>query len=411
MSSVKTTASTLAPRRSAEWRRGWAPARAEEAPALGRRAPANAAHLASVNGKLQGAVAERFNADNLGSFLRPPYLLEARQSGLPEADLRALEDRAITEVVRMQEEVGLRVVTDGEYRRKLFFSTVVATAAGFDPEGFERSHRDEHGNVVRFGVPTPVARLQRKARLVDIEYAFTRSLTGRAIKVTMPSPSLMLSYWKPGVSDQAYTSKEAFLDDLIRIMNEDARALAAAGAAYLQIDAPQYTYITDKTIRPDVTDPLGTLRTMIAADNRVFAGVTGATTGLHLCRGNYRSRFTGTKPYDEYAETVFPAAVVDRLLLEYDDHRAGDFAPLRFVPPHVTVVLGLVTTKRSALEREDELRRRIDEAARHVPHARLALSTQCGFASTFEGNEITPEAQRAKLALIVRTAEKVWGHP
>ncbi len=355
-------------------------------------------------------MALRFNADNLGSFLRPPYLLEARRKGLPEDEVRTLEDRAITEVVRMQEEAGLPIVTDGEYRRKLFFSTVVATAEGFDPEGFERSHRDEQGTVLRFGVPTPVARLTRKASLVDVEYRFTRSLTGKPIKVTMPSPSLMLSYWKDGVSDRAYESKDAFLDDLIRLMNEDARALAAAGAAYLQIDAPQYTYITDKAVRPDVTDPLGTLRKMIAADNRVFEGVTGALTGLHLCRGNYRSKFTGTKPYDEYAETVFSGARVDRLLLEYDDYRSGDFRPLRFVPPGVTVVLGLVTTKRSELEREDDLRRRIEAAASHVPLERLALSTQCGFASTFEGNEITPEAQRAKLGLIVRTAEKVWGH-
>ena len=296
------------------------------------------------------------------------------------------------------------------FLRKLFFSTVVATAHGFDPEGFERSHRDEQGNVVRFGVPTPVARLTRKASLVDLEYRFTRSLTERPIKVTMPSPSLMLSYWKEGVSDRAYPSKDAFLDDLVRLMNEDARALAAAGAAYLQIDAPQYTYITDRAVRPDITDPLGTLRKMVAADNRVFEGVTGALTGLHLCRGNYRSRFTGTKPYDEYAETVFAGARVSRLLLEYDDYRSGDFGPLRFVPPGVTVVLGLVTTKRSELEREDELVRRIDAAARVVPLERLALSTQCGFASTFEGNEITPDAQRAKLELIVRTAERVWGH-
>jgi 5-methyltetrahydropteroyltriglutamate--homocysteine methyltransferase len=355
-------------------------------------------------------MATQFNADNLGSFLRPPYLREARTQGIGERELRTLEDRAIGEVVRLQEEVGFPIVTDGEYRRKLFFSSVVTTAHGFDPEGFERSHRDEQGNVLRFGVPTPVAKLTRKASLVDIEYRFTRSLTSKPIKVTMPSPSLMLSYWKAGVSDKAYPSKDAFLDDLIRLMNEDARALAAAGAAYLQIDAPQYTYITDKAIRPDISDPLGTLRKMVAADNRVFQGVTGALTGLHLCRGNYRSKFTGTKPYDDYAETVFGSAKVDRLLLEYDDYRSGDFAPLSFVPPTTTVVLGLVTTKRATLESEDELRRRIEMAARYVPLERLALSTQCGFASTFEGNEVTPEAQRAKLELIVRTAEKVWGH-
>jgi methionine synthase II (cobalamin-independent) len=355
-------------------------------------------------------MASRFNADNLGSFLRPPYLLEARRQRLPGNELRRLEDRAITEVVRMQEEVGLPVITDGEYRRRLFFSTVVAVAEGFDPEGFERSHRDEQGHVLRFGVPTPVAKLKRKASLVDLEYAFTRSLTRRPIKVTMPSPSLLLSYWKDGVSDQAYESKDAFLDDLIRLLNQDAAALAAAGAAYLQLDAPQYTYITDKAIRPDVVDPLGTLSRMVEADNRVFDGVSGVVTGLHLCRGNYRSKFTGTKPYDDYAEIVFSNARVNRLLLEYDDYRSGDFGPLRFVPPSVTVVLGLVTTKRPGLESQDELQRRIEAAARVIPLDRLALSTQCGFASTFEGNDLAPEAQRAKLELIVRTAEKIWGH-
>jgi methionine synthase II (cobalamin-independent) len=354
-------------------------------------------------------MASRFNADNLGSFLRPPYLLEARRQRLPADELRGLEDRAITEVVRMQEEAGLPIVTDGEYRRQLFFSTVVAAAEGFDPEGFERSHRDEQGKVLRFGVPTPIARLKRRASLVDLEYTFTRSLTRRPIKVTMPSPSLLLSYWKDGVSDRAYGSKDAFLDDLIRLQNEDAKALALAGAAYLQLDAPQYTYITDQTIRPDVVDPLGTLRRMVAADNRVFDGVPGVVTGLHLCRGNYRSRFTGTKPYDDYAEIVFSNARVDRLLLEYDDYRSGDFGPLRFVPPEVTVVLGLVTTKRSDLESPDDLQRRIEAAAQVVPLDRLALSTQCGFASTFEGNEVTPDAQRAKLELIVHTAERVWG--
>lgn len=354
-------------------------------------------------------MASQFNADNLGSFLRPPYLLEARQRGAPEDELRALEDRAIVDVIRLQEGVGLPVVTDGEFRRKLFFSTVVAVADGFDPEGFERFHRDDQGNVLRFGVPTPAAKLSRKARLVDVEFAFTQAYTDRPIKVTMPSPSLLLSYWKDGVSDRAYASQDAFLDDLITLMNEDAKALAAAGAAYLQIDAPQYTYIFDKAIRPDISDPAGTLQKMIEVDNRVFTGVSGALTGLHLCRGNYRSRYTGTKPYDEFAEIIFSQARFDRLLLEYDDARSGGFAPLRFVPPGPTVVLGLVTTKRSDLESQDELRRRIDEASQYLPLDRLALSTQCGFASTMEGNEITPAAQRAKLELVVQTAERVWG--
>jgi 5-methyltetrahydropteroyltriglutamate--homocysteine methyltransferase len=203
------------------------------------------------------------------------------------------------------------------------------------------------------------------------------------------------------------------MDDLIALMNEDAHALAAAGAAYLQLDAPHYTYMTDRRIRPDIADPLASLREMIALDNRVFAGVKeahpGVTLAMHLCRGNYRSLFTGTKPYDDYAEVVFREPAVDRLLLEYDDYRSGDFSPLRHLPAGRTAVLGLVTTKHSALESQDDLLRRIEQATHFVPLERLALSTQCGFASTEEGNAITPEAQRAKLELVVETARRVWG--
>jgi 5-methyltetrahydropteroyltriglutamate--homocysteine methyltransferase len=191
-----------------------------------------------------------FAADNVGSFLRPAYLLDARRQDLPESRLRPIEDQAIVEVLKLQEDVGLPVVTDGEFRRKLFFSTVVEAADGFDPVGFPRFHRDRSGNVERFGVPTPVDRLKRKAWLVDTEYTFVKEHTEAPIKVTMPSPSMFLNYWSPGVSDRAYASKQAFLDDLIALMNEDARALAAAGVGYLQIDAPQYTYVGDPSTSP-----------------------------------------------------------------------------------------------------------------------------------------------------------------
>jgi 5-methyltetrahydropteroyltriglutamate--homocysteine methyltransferase len=317
------------------------------------------------------------------------------------------------DVLALQEEVGLSVVTDGEFRRRLFFSNVVAVADGFDPVGFERFHRDESGRVERFGVPTPIAKLTRKASLVDVELAFVKQHTRRPIKVTMPSPSLLLSYWTEGRSDRAYASKQDFLDDLIRIMNEDARALAAAGAAYLQLDAPLYTYVTDpvaaRAARTDPRDPAGELRRMLAADNRVFEGVEGAVTGLHLCRGNYKSKFTGTRPYGEFVDTIFQEARFDRLLMEYDDARAGGFEPLARAPESMTIVLGLVTTKRPELEPRDELLRRIDEATRYVPLERLALSTQCGFASVDEGNTITPEAQKAKLQRVVEVAREVWG--
>jgi 5-methyltetrahydropteroyltriglutamate--homocysteine methyltransferase len=225
----------------------------------------------------------------------------------------------------------------------------------------------------------------------------------------MPSPTMMRRYWVEGRSDRAYASRQEYMDDLIALEHEDAKRLAAAGATYLQIDAPHYAMMHE-TAPPDMLAHLDeTMREMAALDNRVFAGVTGVITAIHICRGNYRSMYTGTQPYDAYAQALFPALNFDRLLLEYDDYRSGDFSALRHVPGHVTVVLGLVTTKRSAMENEDALLRRIEDAARYVPIERLALSTQCGFASTMEGNRITEEAQREKLALVVRVAERVWG--
>jgi 5-methyltetrahydropteroyltriglutamate--homocysteine methyltransferase len=222
----------------------------------------------------------------------------------------------------------------------------------------------------------------------------------------MPAPSVLYGYWKEGVSDRAYGSRDEYLEHLIEPMNEDARELAAAGANHIQLDAPHYAYI--QKFMAGVDDRDATLRRLVEQDNRVFDGLDGVTTALHICRGNDRSHFTGTEPYDEFAASIFPHAVAERLLLEYDDERSGGFTPLRWARDDQTVVLGLVTTKRSAMETKDELRQRIDEASRYVPLERLALSTQCGFASNAVGNEITYDAQRAKLELVVEVAADVW---
>ncbi len=347
-------------------------------------------------------------ADNLGSLLRPDYLLEARDDGLTPAQLREVEDRAIEEAIRFQEDVGLPIVTDGEYRRRFFFSTVEVLVEGIDPLGFVRHHRDEAGVEHELRTPTPVERLRRISTLADFELAFTRPRTKRLVKVTMPSPSLLINYFKDGVSDKAYADRDAYLDHLIELMNEDARVLAAAGADHIQLDAPHYAYI--QKVMAGVEDRDATLRRLVEADNRVFEGVEGVTRSLHICRGNDRSHFTGTEPYDEFAASIFPHTVADRLLLEYDDERSGGFSPLRFVRDHQTVVLGLVTTKRSDMESADELKSRIDEASHHLPLERLALSTQCGFGSNAVGNAITRDAQRAKLELVLQVATDVWGH-
>jgi 5-methyltetrahydropteroyltriglutamate--homocysteine methyltransferase len=354
-------------------------------------------------------MADRYYADNVGSFLRPAYLKDALDQGVPEDELSELQDRAVREVLRLQEEVGLPIVTDGEFRRRLWYHTILAVADGFDPERFDRAWTDEQGRVHHHGAPVVVSAMRRKARQVDVELDFLKRSTSLPIKVTIPSPSHFLSYWTEGVSDLAYESRQAFLEDLIRIMNEDAKALAAAGASYLQLDAPKYTFLTDERLFPDQGKVAEQLAEHIRNDLRVFDGVAGVTTGIHICRGNYRSMYTSTTPYEEFAEVLFSEARYDRLLLEYDDVRSGGFEPLRFVPDGVTVVLGLVTTKHPALESMDELRRRIDEADTYIPLERLALSAQCGFASTYEGNELGEDDQRRKLELIVRTAEAVWG--
>ncbi len=352
--------------------------------------------------------ARAIRADNLGSLLRPPYLLEARALGAAGEDMKAIEDRAIREAIALQEEVGLPILTDGEFRRRLFFSTVESLFDGLDPEGFVRTHRDEAGNVEELRTPSPVARLERRKLLADVELDFVLAHTDRPVKVTMPSPSLLDIYWTEEVSGRAYPTREAYLEHLVELMHEDAVELAARGAAHIQLDAPHYAYI--QVVLPDVEDRDATLRRLVECDNRVLRGVEGVTTCLHICRGNYKSRFTGTEPYDGFAASIFPHAEFDRLLLEYDDERSGGFAPLRHARDDATVVLGLLTTKRSDLESADELKARIDDASRYVPLERLALSTQCGFGSAAEGNLITPDAQRAKLELVVDVARDVWGH-
>jgi 5-methyltetrahydropteroyltriglutamate--homocysteine methyltransferase len=349
-------------------------------------------------------------ADTLGSLLRPQYLLDARAAGLPPDELRAVEDLAVAEVIELQEEIGLPVVTDGEYRRRFFFSTVEELFDGIDPEGFVRHHRDREGVQHELRTPCPVARLTRTSTLAEYELRYTRALTDRFVKVTMPAPSVLYLYWKEGVSEAAYESRDAYYEHLIELMNEDAKLLAAAGANVIQLDAPQYAYL--QNFLPPGEDRNAALRRLVEWDSRVFDGVDGSVRrALHICRGNDRSRFTGTEPYDDFAAAIFPHTAAQTLLLEYDDERSGGFAPLRHARDDQVVVLGLVTTKRSDLESAEELKQRIDEAGRFLPLERLALSTQCGFASNAVGNDITWDAQRAKLELVVSVATDVWGHP
>ena len=351
---------------------------------------------------------EPIRSDNLGSLLRPQYLRDAHDDPALSADeRRAIEDRAILEAIALQEAVGLPIVTDGEFRRRHFFSTLVAVTEGMDPEGYVRHHRDESGNWFPVRTPTAVQRLRRTGTMAEHEYAFVRAHTDRLVKVTLPAPSLLAAYWNKD-ADGPYRTRAEYLDHLVELTREDVAALAHAGADHVQIDAPHYSYMA--TILPEEGDPDALLADAVRRDQEVFDGID-VTSALHVCRGNNRSRYVGSDPYDAFAGVLFPEIHVDRVLLEYDDDRSGGFEPLRLLPEDVVVVLGLLTTKRSMIEQADTLRRRIDEAADVVGLDRLALSKQCGFASDAEGNAITPDAQRAKLALVVDLAAEVWGSP
>lgn len=352
--------------------------------------------------------ADRFRADTVGSLLRPPGLKTAMQRGASPEQLRPLQDEAIRDVLALQREVGLPVVSDGELRRRIWHGPVLDIADGFDPEGFVRTWTDESGREASHTSPVVEATLRRRGSMVDTEARFVLDETALPVKVTLPAPTNFLSYWRDGISDRAYQDRQHFLDDLVAVMNADAHALAAAGVRYLQLDAPKYTFFDEPRLYPDPARRREHLAEHVRNDLRVFAGLRDVTTGIHVCRGNYRSMWESSARYEEFAETLFAEARYNRLLLEYDDLRSGGFEALRFVPADVTVVLGLVTTKRPDLEDPDELRRRIDEASRHVPYERLALSPQCGFASTWEGNELSADDQRRKLELVARTAQHVW---
>ena len=348
-----------------------------------------------------------WRAETVGSLLRPAELRDAMLAGA--SDLRALQDRAVLDALALQQEVGLPVVNDGEMRRRIWHGPVLDVADGFDPEGFTRTWTAPDGRTASHTSPVVTSRLTERGSLVDVEAAFVLAHADRPVKVTLPVPTNFLSYWTPGISDQAYADPQEFLDDLVAILQRQARALVDAGVRYLQLDAPKYTFLDNRLMFPDPARWADQLATHLRTDRRVFDGLPDdVVTGIHICRGNYRSMFESTVPYDEMGEVLFSEARYDRLLLEYDDARAGGFDALRHVRPESTVVLGLVTTKHPEIEDVDDLRRRIDAAAEHLPLDRLALSPQCGFASTWEGNELSVDDQRRKLEIVVRTADLVW---
>jgi 5-methyltetrahydropteroyltriglutamate--homocysteine methyltransferase len=366
-------------------------------------------------------MAAPYRADQVGSFLRPAELLRARNDPQVTRDqLRELEDRAILRALARQRDLGFEIFTDGELRRSNFMSDFTDAVAGFDhSDAVARAWQSSGPSARSVSSVTGIVtgKLRQLRPLTGHELAFMKRHSPGAIKMTLPSATQFPAIaYKRGVSDKVYGSHSELLGDVVAIIKAEVQALVAAGVPYLQIDAPRYSYYVDPKWRDFIRtemglDPEAALDEAVRADNACLEGARrpGATVAIHLCRGNNRSHWYAQGGYDPIAEKLFGTLQVDRFLLEYDDERAGTFEPLRFVPPGKTVVLGLVSSKRPQLESAAELRRRIEAAARYVPLADLALSPQCGFASTMEGNLLTEEEQWAKLELVVRTAREVWG--
>jgi 5-methyltetrahydropteroyltriglutamate--homocysteine methyltransferase len=361
--------------------------------------------------------------DVVGSLLRPPELLEAQArhaaGELADADLARAEDRAVDEALRLQEDAGLEVVTDGEMRRLSFQSQLPAAVEGFgewDLDAFlwGEWHSDELGDLeIRRPPIAVIGKLRRKRSLSGAELAYARERTDRVLKVTLPSPSLFANFYDPDRSREAYPTLEGFLADVAAILREEVEELVGLGATYLQLDAPHYPLLLDPRYR-DFYASRGWpaerwLDLGLELDNLVIGDHPGVTFGFHLCRGNQASRWLVEGGYDWLAGEIFPRIRAERLLLEYDDARSGGFEPLADVPEDKIAVLGLVTTKTPRRETVPELAGRIREAARFVPLERLALSPQCGFATSVVGNALTIEDERAKLRTIVETASEVWG--
>lgn len=362
-----------------------------------------------------------FRADHVGSLLRPPALLESREKWkageIDARTLRETENACIAEVVQLQEQAGIKAVTDGEFRRENFHRDFIDKIGGVEframmPPG---SEGQSHDPAKAPFVALVGERMSRPDDGIEVEnFRYLASLTEATPKVAIPSPTM--THFRGGreaISREAYPEIEDFFADLARVYREELTALGAEGCRYVQFDDTNLAYLCDEKMREGVRrlgeDPDALPRTYAALINDTIRGrPDDMAVCIHMCRGNAQSQWFASGGYEPIAEQVFNLCEVDGFFLEYDDERSGDFAPLRFVPPGKRIVLGLMTTKRGALESVDELRRRIDEAAKHVPLDQLCLSPQCGFSSNAIGNLITVEEEIAKLRRVVEVAEAVW---
>ena len=356
-------------------------------------------------------------SDVVGSLLRPDWLKAARAQrtagALTPTAFKRIEDRAVNEALALQQSAGLDVVTDGEMRRYAFYGHFVDAVEGLDREGgWAIPFHDEQGHELVLKRPVVVEKLRRVRPMCTEEFAYARGRTDRALKVTLINAQQAAAYYDVNKSRGAYPTIDAYLADVVDILRAEVDELVRLGCTYIQLDAPQYAGLLDPTIREGYrargSDPDKLLDRCIELDNAVIGNHPDVTFGIHLCRGNNQSMFYASGDYEPVAQ-VFERTRFERFLLEYDDERSGGFEPLRHVPEDRTVVLGLVTTKKPALESAGTITRRIEEASHFVPLERLALSPQCGFASTEAGNALSAEDQAAKLQLVADVAKSVWG--
>lgn len=359
-----------------------------------------------------------FRADHVGSLLRPKELREGfrrhAQGELSAAAFTGIQDRAVREVVRLQEEAGLEVATDGEFRRSSYWGRFVERCNGFAIMPAVFMFRDDHGHEVDFTATYASARLSRTQPLAADEFAFLKQVATVTPKITMPAPSTMHFYRCTDFADpKVYANADAFFADLAGIYRQEIAHLAEAGCRYVQLDEVAIAMLCDPAIRDKVSgagqDPDRLVDLYIKAINNCVAGApSDMVVGIHMCRGNFRGRYLSEGGYESVAERFFTLANATHFLLEYDTTRAGDFRPLRFVPKSKGVVLGLVSTKTPALESIDDLKRRTGEATKFIDLDRLGIGPQCGFASTAAGNPLTLDDQRAKLRLLVEAARTLW---
>jgi 5-methyltetrahydropteroyltriglutamate--homocysteine methyltransferase len=360
-----------------------------------------------------------FRAEHVGSLLRPNELKtafrDAAQGRIDAKQFAEIQDRCIRDAIAMQESVGLSSITDGEFRRGSWFYGFVQAVDGLTTRDSIFDFHDATGGRASFQAPYVESKIKRTRGITTDEFAFVRAATSRTPKVTMPTPSCIHFFrGNESVSRTAYRHLEDFWNDLFAVYREEIAALAVLGCRYVQLDEVAIAMLCDPKIQARVAaaglEPARLLETYISAINlSVAARPPGMTIGLHLCKGNYKGHWMAEGSYDAVAEQLFGETDVDAFFLEYESERAGGFAPLRHVPNDKTVILGLISSKRPELEPFDLLRRRVDEASRHIALDRLGVSPQCGFASSVGGNPLSLDDERRKLARVVELADAVWG--